>query len=125
MSIGIDEKVLKDTLAANQYYSGAFGPSGEAPLTTSEKFAISGKIAKDLREDHEAQRKELGDELGDQFFSEQWMTVRDQIAKAIWNKKGMTWYAIWGSIRSKSRNAALTKVGKSPLKNLSKGMFKK
>lgn len=109
MTYGIDPKVLEDTLAANIYYSGCYGPNGEDPFSMAERVILRNLILADLRADHR--------DHGDEFFAEQWAILRNVIATKEWNSRGTTFRAIWYTIRTKAKKLAFQKVNsKKPVR---------
>lgn len=102
MNYGIDPKVLEDTLDANIYYSGCYGPNGEDPFSMAERVILRNLILADLRADYH--------DHGDEFFSEEWAILKNVIATSPWNKKSTTFRAIWQTIRKKAKALAIQKV---------------
>ncbi len=102
MTYGIDPKVLENTLAANIYYSGCYGPNGEDPFSMAERVILRNLILADLRADHR--------DHGDEFFAEEWSILKNVIATKPWNAKGTTFRAIWYTIQKKAKALAIQRV---------------
>lgn len=102
MTYGIDPKVLEQVLGANIYYGGCYGPNGEDPLSMAERVILRNMILADLRADHH--------DHGEEFFSEEWMILKNVIATKPWNSKGTTIRAIWYAVRKKAKELANQRV---------------
>jgi hypothetical protein len=104
---GIADDVLKYVLEANQYFTGQWGPHGELPLRGSDRSILKNMIAADLRAVHY--------DNGDEFFSEVWLILKNQLATTVWTYRGGSIPA-WKSMKRKAVQMAFKKiVTKKPL----------